>query len=491
MTITFAPLNSSHDVAAGVHRRRLRTAGFTEAGTFGIHRRRFRSYGVPVAGAGDVEPELPAIGVHRRTIASEGWAFSRHYVDGETRRVIRSTGFGGAAGAAGGEHRRRYRSWGMESGTQVGYAMLVAPQFMVSSYGGQWFAVVNDGMRLGAQPDAMPTAVLRDTLALLAARRAVFDGHVAAADTIALADDPVWTVFALIEDLVLFEADGTGHGTAIGRALERLLLSGVASHVVEAKAALIDALVLRELVRALQVGVAADSLLTSVAINSLYSVIARALDRALLSVSSDGIYSLTALIEDSVVLSEAVAHEADLVAVIRDAVGVAMSLSFDSGEYIAWVMNTQSKGLSRYTNYPFNSFGRLGGRYVGCAADGLHWLDGDTDNGEQINAVIRTSMDALGTRRAKRLPEAFIGYSSTGTLILKVILTGEQSGQREAAYYRLPVRPAESKREARVKIGRGLKAVDFAFQIENADGADFELDSIEFRPINLDRRTRG
>ena len=41
------------------------------------------------------------------------------------------------------------------------------------------------------------------------------------------------------------------------------------------------------------------------------------------------------------------------------------------------------------------------------------------------------------------------------------------------------------------KVGKGLKAVDFAFVIENVDGADFDLSSIEFRPIYLARRTRG
>ena len=40
-------------------------------------------------------------------------------------------------------------------------------------------------------------------------------------------------------------------------------------------------------------------------------------------------------------------------------------------------------------------------------------------------------------------------------------------------------------------VQRGLKAVDWDFEIENVDGGDFELSSIEFRPLILDRRTRG
>jgi len=352
-------------------------------------------------------------------------------------------------------------------------------------------AVVAEAIHFGTITAPLPIIPVRELVRLIAARHGTFEGTARGSDRLVLGDDPLWTVFALLEDLVLFEADGTGHPTAIARALERLVLSGQAANVAQAYAALVDALVLRELAQALHMGIAADSLLTRVVVDTLYHAFALALDRVLLAAAADGVYSLTVLVEDRAVLVGELAHEAELAAVIADAVGFAMSLAIDDGQYIAWVMNTQTKGLSRYTQYPFNSFGRVGGRYVGCAADGLHWLDADDDNGEAIHAVIRTSMDALGTRRAKRLPEAFIGYSSSGTLILKVILTGEESGQREAAYYRLPLRPAESKRENRAKLGRGLKAVDYAFVIENADGADFEIDSIEFRPINLDRRTRG
>lgn len=44
------------------------------------------------------------------------------------------------------------------------------------------------------------------------------------------------------------------------------------------------------------------------------------------------------------------------------------------------------RALQRFQkNSPFNSFGRVGGRYVGCAADGLYWLDGDTDGGTRFD----------------------------------------------------------------------------------------------------------
>lgn len=370
------------------------------------------------------------------------------------------------------------------------YGFVVEQNAVVSSIAGTDYAFVKATAAMRVEHDPILTLLLRELAAFSELRRGSYSGTASVEDGVILGERAAWVAFGIVNDLLLVDVEATGAHTAVGRALERMLLSGSVRNIAEAEIVLLDALVLRALADAYHHGVAADTLLTAVFIDSLYAAFAQVLDRALLASAVGPTYSFTALVDDHVAFGDALTHEADIAAVIRDAVGFAMSLSIDGGEYIAWVMNTQSKGMTRYTQYPFNSFGKLG-RYVGCAADGLHWLDADDDNGEDIHSVIRTSMDALGVRREKRLPEAFVGYTSTGTLLLKVVLTGEQSGQLEAAYYRLPLRPAESKRENRFKVGKGLKAVDFAFVIENVDGADFELDSIEFRPINLDRRTRG
>lgn len=337
----------------------------------------------------------------------------------------------------------------------------------------------------------LPTVLLRDRVALLGERRALYEGAAAVGDTVAFGDPVEWVLFAVVEDAAVFEADAEAHFTLLGRAIERIVLAGLASNYAEARGLLVDALVLRALSEAVHHGLVADEVTLSDSVTGLYQLFERIVDAAALGDEATGHFTLTVLVEDAAVFGDALNAELELIARLHDTVGFAMSLAIDNGEYIAWAMNTQSKGLSRYTNYPFNSFGRIGGRYIGCAPDGLHWLEGDSDNGEQINALIRTGLDALGTRKLKRVPEAFIGYSSGGTLVLKVIWTDEQTGERAAAFYRLPTRPATSKREGRFKIGRGIKAVDFAFQIENVAGADFELDGIEFRPIVLDRRTRG
>lgn len=494
MAITFLPLAASEDSATGAHRRRVESYGFTAPGVFGTHRRRQRSHGVSYSGGIVAPPEIPVLGTHQRNIWFDGVEMHGRYDEGSHDRRLCTLGYHGAGGAnamAGGEHRRRLSHLGTPEDAMSGYAFLSAMPFDVSGYGDQWFFLVRD--RLDVQADTGPTPIprIRERANLRTPARPTFSGTLGIEDELELSDSSVWQVFALVEELALFDGDGLPNFTAVGRALERLVLAGTARNVPEAIAMLLDGLVLRALAEAYHHGAVAETLLASAFIDSLYHAFAQALDRVLLTGSADGVYSLTVLVDERMVLGADLTHEADIVALIRDAVGFAMSLSLDDGQYLAWVMNTDSKGLTRYTHYPFNSFGRIGGRYLGCASDGLHWLDADDDNGEDISARIRLGMDALGVRRAKRIPEAFVGYTSDGTLLLRVIQTNEKAGRREEAIYRLPVRSAESIRENRFKVGKGLKAVDFDFVIENVAGADFDLSSIEFRPIHLDRRTRG
>ncbi|WP_202841944.1 hypothetical protein [Luteimonas saliphila] len=438
----------------------------------------------------DVVPELPpmAAGSTGYRMQATGFVYEPGIADG-------GTGFRGAAfgidmlGVAGGSVG--YRGSAYELPPMVAYGFFTEPAPLMVAYGGILFQQIFDGIVLGETVRTRPTVRLREVLALLEVRRGVFEGEVTIADAIALGDDPNWLIYAVAADVVLLGTSIETQSLAIARALERLILSGQARNLPEAIAALVDGLVFNALVEAYHHGQAAETLLLSSHIESLYTAFARLLDRVFLSAPATGTHTATILVQERLLLGVDLSHAAELVALIRDSIGFSMTLSIDNGEYIAWVMNTQTKAMSRYTQYPFNSFGQLGGRYVGCASDGLHWLDADTDNGTPIDARIRLGLDALGSRRLKRIPEAFVGYTSDGTLLLWVVRADEESGEREAAIYRLSPRAAGSKRENRFKVGRGLRAVDFDFVIENVDGANFDLSSIEFRPLYLDRRTRG
>ncbi|MGH8081870.1 MAG: hypothetical protein ACREP7_14950, partial [Lysobacter sp.] len=176
---------------------------------------------------------------------------------------------------------------------------------------------------------------------------------------------------------------------------------------------------------------------------------------------------------------------------LRDSLQLMFRLQLEDGEYVAWVMNTESRSLAKYTNYPFNSFMRVGGKYYGATDTGIYLLEGDNDDGDAIRGKLRAGLSSMGSRLLKRFPYVYFGYTATGDVLLKVVVANAEDAVREAHVYRLAARAAGDMREGRVPVGRGLKNVYWDWVIENVDGAQLAIDTVEFLPMQLERRVRG
>lgn len=170
-----------------------------------------------------------------------------------------------------------------------------------------------------------------------------------------------------------------------------------------------------------------------------------------------------------------------LLALLTDRVSFVGALQFGDEVYDAWVVNTHTLGLSRYTGYAFNSVG--GG--FGVRSDGIYRLEGADDAGTAIPAWLETGLLDFGSAHKKQVPEAFLGVANDGRLLLKV--TTSQDGKLVEDWYEATV-VNEAADNTRCKIGRGLKARYWKFRLENVRGSDFELESLEIRPVVLERR---
>ena len=80
------------------------------------------------------------------------------------------------------------------------------------------------------------------------------------------------------------------------------------------------------------------------------------------------------------------------------------SIRIGDDEYTAWVLsvNRTDEGNSlpavvEYRNFPFNSFAAWNGSYFGASEHGIFELTGDDDDGEPIDAWVRTAISNLGT----------------------------------------------------------------------------------------------
>ena len=146
-----------------------------------------------------------------------------------------------------------------------------------------------------------------------------------------------------------------------------------------------------------------------------------------------------------------------------------------------WVLNIESGGFTRYEGFDFNSYAKIGANYYGCRPDGIYQLDGDTDNGEPIRAMVSFGKQDFGTSALKRITNAYIGVSGQGRLFLKVMAEGQEYTYAARSY-------DEHIQVQRIDTGKGLRVNWLEFELYNADGEDFELASVEFAVVPTNRR---
>jgi hypothetical protein len=122
------------------------------------------------------------------------------------------------------------------------------------------------------------------------------------------------------------------------------------------------------------------------------------------------------------------------------------------------------------------------GVYIGANEDGIFTLDdAETDNGAEILAIIETPTSNFGIDNAKRMRKAYIGYESSGFLVLKITTDDDLH-----YYYILrPRKKQQLQHKTLVPLGRDAKGDYWMFRIENKDGCDFSLDSLDMVPVVL------
>lgn len=177
-----------------------------------------------------------------------------------------------------------------------------------------------------------------------------------------------------------------------------------------------------------------------------------------------------------------------------DAIAQAKSLlgnqaDFDAEDVHVWVMNDRNGAMSRYTNYGFNSFARIGDRYFGADSSGLYLLEGDCDQTDLDEVPIvgkaGTGLLDLGSKELKHVSNVYLSVASEGRIAVDVeVSAGYKTVERFRYYARSLGRNAE---QQRVDVGRGLRSNFYAFEASNPDGGMFELDGFD---VALQKSTR-
>lgn len=144
---------------------------------------------------------------------------------------------------------------------------------------------------------------------------------------------------------------------------------------------------------------------------------------------------------------------------------------------VAWVLNPETAALSNYTNHPVT--GIAGAFMIG--PEGLMRIDNDSDNGDDINALIDLPGLTLGqpdrqgqisrSPERKRVDSVWLDADSQTEMTVGV-RSYDQGG--EPFHYRA-LRPRDDTGNMKVDVGKGLKSKWWGVTIRNTYGGDFTL----------------
>ena len=346
--------------------------------------------------------------------------------------------------------------------------------------------IVREAIGVGEALASLPAAVLRDRIGFASApstHGSTVQAEVA--DALGLGSRArVGLVDALRDDLGLDEAFDPAT-RALPALRERLglgdtLASNAASNVTVAEALGLSAAASRAFAGEASTGIGLA------AASEAWAVLRDLVDEGVgMGSVASGQLRLFLALDDGVGLSDAHVLGQRLGEVIASGVGLGGVLRLQDAVYTAWVVNAETLALSEYQGYPFQSFAPFGATSLGATDTGIYELEGADDDGVAIAAAIRTGLLDFGSSRRKAMPVMYLGYTASGRLVLKAIQTDE--GRKTEHWYELrETRGAPD--TARIKVGKGLRARYWSFELANAAGADFALDAVQLHPVVLERR---
>jgi hypothetical protein len=138
-------------------------------------------------------------------------------------------------------------------------------------------------------------------------------------------------------------------------------------------------------------------------------------------------------------------------------------------------MNLSNLAFFQRRNFGFNSFMEIGGKVVGATENGLFEMEGVGYPDGDVEAAFELSTTDLGSKRMKRFRRLYLGGVFGGDLVAKVKF---DDGEFES-YPVEPVRGGLRHEEVRVPVGREQRGYYATVRVENADGVDFGVDTID------------
>ena len=186
---------------------------------------------------------------------------------------------------------------------------------------------------------------------------------------------------------------------------------------------------------------------------------------------------LTVTVAEDIALNDIPAQQLLFSVIMQE--GMQFSTLFTSPVVTAWAMNVRNAAVTQYSNFQYNSFAKMGERYLGANDQGLWWMDGTLDGIRPVNSRITTGIIQPNGNKLAGVQYAYLGMRGTGQFTVTVT---DEAGS--SYNYTLNAVDMET---SRVVFGRGFRTRYFTFSLESK-GQDFDLDNIEFVTSDISRK---
>lgn len=154
-------------------------------------------------------------------------------------------------------------------------------------------------------------------------------------------------------------------------------------------------------------------------------------------------------------------------------------------EKLTLSINLSNLSIVQWCDYDFNSFCKIGENYYGASEDGIFLLDGDDDNGTNIDAFFELILSDFGISNMKKIRSIFVGGEANGGLTLT--LKDDENNPRP---YVLNLTSGNRQSSGKVDVDRDGLGRYWQARIDNIGGAYFAIDDIEVLAIILGRKPR-
>ena len=145
-------------------------------------------------------------------------------------------------------------------------------------------------------------------------------------------------------------------------------------------------------------------------------------------------------------------------------------------------LNLRRLALSQYGEFNFESMTVFGGVALGVNSDGLYSLfDADDDNGTNIDAIFETVTTDFGVPSKKKLRRAYIAGETSGNIVFKF----KADDGDYKSYTLTPAQLSQLQHRCRLHLQHTQRGNYWMLRVENVDGCDFSIDSVDILTIIL------